>query len=184
MTKPVLGSKLVLRIAALSLLAVQLMACSQESAPTDGLSVGKPFPDIPLTSLDGQKSSLADYRGKLIVLNLWATWCEPCRREMPHLQELSDALGDEQFAVIGVAGEDDPHIVREYLRDKKIEFAEYIDVGQQTASERLGVKLYPYTFVIAPDGTFLQRYPGPREWHRQEVIELLKGVYQGDYSGL
>ncbi|MFC1750373.1 TlpA family protein disulfide reductase, partial [Pseudomonadota bacterium] len=165
-------------------LGALLTACTQDHRPTDILVVGEPFPNIPLVSLNGEAATLADYRGKLVVLNLWATWCEPCRREMPNLQQLSDMLDTKRFAVLGVAGEDDAHVAREYLRDKEITFASHIDVGQEVATHQLGVQLYPYTFIIGPDGVFLQRYPGPREWHRPEVIELLESAFNGDYSDL
>ena len=161
-----------------------LSACSPSQAPTDKLIVGEPFPNIPLITLDGEESSLLNYRGRLVVLNLWATWCEPCRLEMPNLQQLSDTLDAQRFAVLGVSIDDDAPAVREYLHDKAVRFARYIDVDGEVAAEQLGVRLYPYTFLIAPDGTFIQRIPGPREWHRPEVVVLLEAAYGGDYSGL
>ncbi len=168
----------------LVLVTLVLSACSQQQLPTDKLVVGAPFPDVTLTTLDGEMSSLLNYRGRLVVLNLWATWCEPCRREMPNLQQLSDSLDGQRFAVLGMSIDDDAHVVSEYLRDKGVHFARYIDADRAIAENVLGVQLYPYTFLIAPDGTFIQRIPGPREWHREEVIALLEAAYSGDYSGL
>ncbi len=162
----------------ISLLSV---GCSQEQQPTDALTIGDPFPDLLLTDFSGRQSRLSEYRGKLLVVNLWATWCEPCRREMPNLQQLSDSLDGDRFAVIGIAGDDDVHVVREYLRDKQIKFAKYIDAGHQQASERLGVALYPYTFLVSPQGVLLDRVPGPREWHNEAVMDLLESAYHGDY---
>ena len=159
-------------------------ACSQDSTPGDALHLGAPFPNISLTTLDGEVGTLSDYKGRLVVLNIWATWCEPCRREMPHLQELSDALDASRFAGLGLAGKEDHHVVREYLLENSIHFARHIDKGTRVTTGQLGVRVFPYTLIIAPDGTFLQRYPGPREWHRQEVVELLEKAYHGDYAGL
>ncbi len=168
------------------LLASSLNGCNSEtSSPRlDMLRTGEPFPDVSFVGFDGNKTQLSSYRGKLIVLNLWATWCEPCRREMPHLQQLSDQLDARRFQVIGLAGDDDPHAVREYLIDKGVRFTNYIDPGQETAKNAFGVQIFPYTFLIAPDGKLIQRIPGPREWHQPQVVELLEAAYSGDYSGL
>jgi thiol-disulfide isomerase/thioredoxin len=161
-----------------------LAACSQPAPPTDKLVVGEPLPDIALTSLDGGSARLSDYRGKLVVLNLWATWCEPCRREMPNLQQLSNSLDPQRFAVVAVAADEDEHLLREYLLDKGVTFASYVDKGGRISRDQLGVQLFPYTLLIAADGRLIQRYAGPREWQRAEVVELLQRAAAGDYSGL
>ena len=161
-----------------------LTACTEAERPLDSLVVGQPFPEISLQQLNGGTASLADYRGKLVVLNVWGTWCEPCRREMPNLQALSEALDPARFAVIALAEDDDAHIVREYLLEKNIRFPSYIDPGRVIATDTLGIQIFPYTLLIAPDGHFIQRVPGPREWHRDEVVALLEQAFLGDYSGL
>lgn len=164
---------------------IGLSACSQTESLTDKLTVGEPFPEIDLPRLDGAApNSVSDYRGKLVVLNLWATWCEPCRREMPNLQQLSDRLDDQRFAVLGMAQDEDDHLVREYLIDTGVSFAEHIDAAGAISTEKLGVQLFPYTLLIAPDGQFIQRITGPREWQRDEVVELLEKAYSGDYAAL
>jgi len=158
--------------------------CSESELLTDNLTAGAAFPDIAMQQLDGGKVSIKHYRGKLVVLNAWATWCEPCRREMPNLQQLSDALDPERFAVIGLAQDEDDHLVREYLLDQKVSFTSYIDPAGEIATDQLGIQIFPYTLLIGPDGRFIQRIGGPREWQRQEVIDLLEKAYAGDYSAL
>jgi thiol-disulfide isomerase/thioredoxin len=161
-----------------------LTGCSESAPSTDRLKIGEPFPEIMLQPLDGEPVSIRKYRGKLVVLNLWASWCEPCRREMPNLQRLSERLDGNRFAVIGMAQDDDDHVVREYLLDKGVHFTSYIDPHGAVSTGRLGVQFFPYTLLIAPDGRFIQRVPGPREWQRDEVVDLLERAYRGDYSGL
>ncbi len=174
-----------LSIAALGVFVLALLGCSRpEPVVTDSLVVGEPFPDIQLTDFAGRQARLSDYRGKLVVLNLWATWCEPCRREMPALQALSDALDPEKFAVLGLSVDEDDHLVREFLLDRGVRFGNYLDQGGAIASRELGIQLYPYTVLISPDGRFIQRVPGAREWHREEVVALLERAFEGDYSGL
>ena len=165
-------------------LILALTACSKPPVVTDGLTLGALFPEVDLITLEGEAVPWHHYQGKLVVLNIWATWCEPCRREMPNLQSLSDSLDSERFAVIGLAVEDDPHVVREFLIDKGVSFTSYLDAGQKIATQTLGIALFPYTLLIAQDGTVIQRVPGPREWQLPEVKALLERAYEGDYSGL
>jgi len=161
-----------------------LQGCSNSGQQTDNLTIGAAFPEIVMRQLDGGTVPLQQYRGKLVVLNVWATWCEPCRREMPNLQQLSDALDPGRFAVVGLAQDEDDYLVREYLLDQKVHFTSYIDPGGAIATDRLGIKLFPYTLLIGPDGRLIQRIVGPREWQRRKVIELLEKAYGGDYSAL
>ena len=88
------------------LVPVLLWGC-EASAPAGNnaaaLTVGQALPPITLTGLNGTTTTLAAYRGKLVVLNAWATWCPPCRREMPSLERLSKMLDRERFAVLGVS---------------------------------------------------------------------------------
>lgn len=164
---------------------VGLSACSEDVQLSDNLVSEQPFPAIQMQSLDAAPPvSIEAYKGKLVVLNVWATWCEPCRAEMPNLQQLSDSLDPERFAVIGLAQDDDDHLVREYLLDKEIHFTSFIDPNGQIATDQLGIQVFPYTLIIAPDGRFVQRIAGPREWHHASVIEILERVYQGDFSAL
>lgn len=169
----------------LTLLAMFLAACDSPPPPLmDHLNYDRPFPALQLTSLDGGAATLADYRGKLVVLNIWATWCEPCRRELPNLQALSDSLDPARFAVIGLAEDDDPHLVREYMNDKGVRFPSYFDPGRALATNVLGVQVFPYTLLIAPDGSFIERVPGPREWQQPEVRARLERAFHGDYAAL
>ena len=163
-------------------MSVFVAGCSEPEQPLDNLTLGEPFPSIVLTGLAGERVALDDYRGQVVLLNLWATWCEPCRREMPSLQALSDLLDAERFEVLGMAVDDDDHVVREYLIDKNIRFTSYIDHGRQIATETLGVTLFPYTLLIGRDGTLLRRIPGARHWDHPDVLILMEQAYDGRLS--
>ena len=116
MHQQVLHSKLKRRAAAL-LLAAALGGCAQHSAPPDHIVTGQPFPTLQVNDLEGRAAVLAAERGKLVVLNVWATWCAACRKELPSLQRLSGDLDPRRFAVIGLSLDNDAHDVREYLID-------------------------------------------------------------------
>jgi thiol-disulfide isomerase/thioredoxin len=124
-----------------------------------------------LERLDGSPDPLASYRGKVVVLNIWATWCGPCRQEMASLQRLSDRLDPARFVVLGVAIDENPLLVREYLRAKGIRFSNHIDRG----GDRLDVAAVPETFVIGPDGAVRWSGLGERRWDADEAVSWLSG---------
>ncbi len=145
------------------------------------LVVGQALPAITFTRLDGDGNeiTLAAYRGKLVVLNAWATWCPPCRREMPSLERLSKTLDAERFAVLGVSVDEHEHGVREYLNDKAVTFAAFIDKDLKVVRDTLGIKIYPTTLLIAPNGTLIGEMVGPRDWDSAAMIQLLETAWQG-----
>ena len=143
------------------------------------LTVGQTLPAITLTGLDGSKTTLADYRSKLVVLNTWATWCPPCRREMPSLERLSKTLDAGRFAVLGVSVDEHELGVREYLNDKAVTFAAFIDKDLNVVRDTLGIKIYPTTLLIAPNGALIGAMVGPRDWDSPAMIQLLEDAYRG-----
>ena len=127
-------------------------------------------------SLDGTRPDLAD---KTLLVNFWATWCAPCRREMPDLQRLSDALDRSRFAVIGVSVDADTNLAREFLLRHQIRFANLQDVNQEISSRLLGIKAFPETFIVAPDGVIIKRITGEQIWNEQVFTKLL---YQSEQA--
>ena len=161
-----------------------LAGCGQAKAPSDRLVLGQSFPTLEVTSLDGETLSLPAARGKLVVLNVWATWCPPCRKELPSLQRLSRTLDSQRFAVLGLALDEDAHVVREYLIDKGVDYPNWLDPALRAADDVLGITAYPYTFFIGPQGEVLGRVVGEARWDAPEVIEALEAAYRGDASRL
>lgn len=147
-----------------SLLALAVLALS-------GLSLGaelRPWmggatPGLALKDLDGAAVDLADYRGKVVLLNFWATWCEPCRDEMPSMQALKRKLAGRPFEVLAVNFAESDSKVRDYLRRFPVDFR--IPLDRNSAARRdWGVKLLPTSFVIAPDGTARYVVVGELNW--------------------
>ena len=98
-----------------------LLACGEPPAPP-GPRVGETFPALDLPALDGPPLNLGDYRGRVLVLNVWATWCAPCREEMPSLQRLSERFPSGRFAVVGLTVDEDTNLAREFLLKYGIRF--------------------------------------------------------------
>jgi thiol-disulfide isomerase/thioredoxin len=122
-----------------------------------GPQVGSPAPDFHLTTLEGKPVSLADYRGKTVVINDWATWCPPCRQETPDLIAAAKKFkGDVAF--LGVDSTEAAPIVRAFVASKSMPFAQAID--DQSFAKAYDVRAYPTTFVISADGVLRARYVG------------------------
>ncbi len=158
----------------LALTAAGVGGCSQPA--TKNLVTGQPFPAITLTRLDGTTRTLDAYRGKLVVLNVWATWCGPCRRELPSLEHLSKVLDPRRFAVVAMSVDSDPVPVHEYLLDNGITLPSYIDKDARIAEGVFGVRGFPDTFIIGPDGRLLAQVFGDRKWDDPAVIEALRSA--------
>jgi thiol-disulfide isomerase/thioredoxin len=172
------------RSAGWAIALVCMMAGCSESKPPDRLVDGQPFPALTLTDIDGNKVSLASFQGKLVVLNVWATWCPPCRKELPSLQRLSRTLDGKRFAVIGLSLDQDDVLVREYLIDIKVTYTNFMDREMRIANGILGMGVYPDTFFISPDGMFVGRMVGATQWDDPRVVEALEAAFHGDAKDL
>jgi len=155
-----------------------ISGCNQ-APPPDGLSEGSLFPPLVLTGLDGSKVSIDSFRGKFVILNIWATWCAPCRQELPSLERLSRILDPQRFVVAGLSVDDDVLQAREYLIDKGITFAGYIDQDMRISTDLLGIRIFPDTLLISPQGILLRRITGERVWDDPNVIKALEEAYNG-----
>lgn len=136
----------------------------------------KILPPIRLHGIDRANAATADFRGKVLVLNVWATWCPPCRREMPSLERLHARLDPARAEVIGLSVENDDHRVREWLRQSKITFANYLDMGTPSARALLGITSYPQTFFIGPDGQLIAAIVGARDWDDPKWLGLINNA--------
>jgi thiol-disulfide isomerase/thioredoxin len=168
----------------LTILLPMLLAGCGHSKPPDRLTEGQAFPPLTLSAIDGNKVPLSAFRGKLVVLNVWATWCPPCRKELPSLQRLSRSLDAQRFAVIGLSLDQDEVAVREYLHDKGVTYANFMDREMAIAKDVLAMKAYPDTFFISPDGTFLGRVVGAVQWDNPRMMQALEAAYRGDVANL
>lgn len=137
----------------------------------------KPIPAVSFEDDQGRPRSLADFRGKVVLLNIWATWCPPCRREMPSLDRLQSRLGGPDFEVAALsidrAGID---VVRRFYAEAGIRnLAIYIDSSGK-ASRELGATGLPSTLLIDREGRELGRLAGPSEWDAAGTVAFIGGV--------
>jgi len=142
----------------------------------------QPFaaPTISLTDSDGHTLELSELRGKLVLVNLWATWCEPCLREMPSLERLQSRLG-ERIAVLAVSEDRggnkavEPFIAKLGLKSVKI----YIDPKSEVG-HAFGARGLPTSFLIDREGKVLGRVEGAAEWDSPKILGVLEPLLSGD----
>jgi cytochrome c biogenesis protein CcmG, thiol:disulfide interchange protein DsbE len=144
------------------------------------VEVGSRAPEIHGVTLDGtrRQKTLADYSGKVVLLNVWATWCEPCRVEMPSIEKLHQEFASKGLAVVAISV-DDPGAeqrILDYVKELKLTFEVLHDPKQATTTS-YQITGYPETFIIARDGTIRRKMIGPDDWssagNRALVRELL-----------
>lgn len=172
---PVLSMRTVRGLAAA--LALASLAGCKEPPVKPEIVEGKPFPPIAMVNAAGNALEDPSLRGKMLILNVWATWCPPCRREMPGLERLSKSLDPERFVVLGLSTDQDERLAAEFLMQNGITFFNFFDQNARLSKE-WNLKVYPETFLIAPDGKLIRRIPGLREWDSMEMVAELESLYQ------
>ena len=123
----------------------------------------------------GQKVSLADLRGKVVLLNFWATWCAECRSEMEGFEKLHHAFDAQGLTVVGVNVGEETETIQRYAQAMGLTFSLVLD-PQETLKERYGVSGLPVTFLIGRDGRAVALAAGPREWGSASARALIEAL--------
>lgn len=134
---------------------------AQESGTSSMPAAGQPAPTFTLADLEGNEVSLANFRGRPVIINFWATWCGPCRIEMPELQEAYEERQEEGLAILAVNLEESPDMVRRFFYDDlRLTFTPLLDREGEVAS-RYGVFNLPTTYFVDAEGTIAAVHRGP-----------------------
>jgi peroxiredoxin len=160
-------------IVAACLVGLYALSRHAPAKPKQGQS-GSLAPDFTVTDLDGRKLNLSDFRGKVVLLDFWATWCTPCRSEIPHFVEMQNKYGPRDFQVIGISMDDDAKPVREFYQQYKLNYP--VALGDDKLAERFGGVLgLPVNFIIDREGRVHARHLGATDVSvfDNEVSELL-----------
>lgn len=118
-----------------------------------------PAPDLRLTDLDGKPVALSDYRGKVVLVNNWATWCPPCRAEMPDLQAYYETHANKDFVIIGIEAGDSPGEVRKFVNTMRLTYPIWLDVEMVAVSKFRNNSL-PSSYLIDRDGIMRAMWMG------------------------
>jgi peroxiredoxin len=158
-----------LRLALLLLVALALPASAQPLKQWKGGAT----PALELQDVDGKLHRLADYRGKVVLLNFWATWCAPCREEMPSMQALGESLEGRPFAVLAVNVGEGARAARDFGEKMALRFPILLD-SDMTTTRAWSARVLPASYVIGPDGKVAYSYLGAINWNAPQVKTALE----------
>jgi len=129
---------------------------AQKPKPT---APGNAAPEFTVTDIDGKKLALSDYKGKVVLLDFWATWCTPCRAEIPHFVEMQQKYGPQGFQVVGISMDDDAKPVKEFYRQYNMSYP--VAVGDDKLAQTFGGVLgLPVNFIIDREGRIHAKFLG------------------------
>ena len=132
-------------------------------------------PDFTLDDLNGDAHSLSDYRGRVVILNFWATWCPPCRREMPSMERAWQQLKKHDVVMLAVDVGEDLDTVYTFLADYPVSFPLLLDEEAEVV-RKFPVRGLPTSYVIDPEGRLVYQAIGGREWDEPELLEKVRAL--------
>jgi cytochrome c biogenesis protein CcmG/thiol:disulfide interchange protein DsbE len=142
------------------------------------LHVGSPAPNITLPGLDGKTVSLKDYRGKVVFLNIWATWCPTCREEMPSMEKLYQELKGEAFEILAVSvDKGGARAVAPFMKAFNLSFPVLLD-PEGTIARPYGVTGVPESFIINKEGSIEKIVIGPIDWTEPAIVRFFRTLIQ------
>ncbi len=147
-------------------------------AKTPGeVEIGQTLPEATLLGLNGPSRSLSEFRGKPLIINVWASWCGPCRQEMASLERLAWQGHAAQFALIGVSTDDYPEKARGLLRSTNATISHYID-RQLLLENMLGASQLPLTVLVDANGRVVDKVFGAKQWDGPEALRLIGKAFR------
>jgi thiol-disulfide isomerase/thioredoxin len=132
-------------------------------------------PPLALQDLDGRSHRLDDYRGKVVLVNFWATWCEPCREEMPSINRLRASLAGQPFAVLAVNLAESEARIRRFMEQVPLEFTVLLD-RDSGAARAWRARVLPVSFVVGPDGRIRYWALGEIDWTQERVRKAIAAL--------
>lgn len=141
----------------------------------DALAPGKPFPDFQETDVTGNPLSISKYKGKVVLIDFWATWCPPCVAEIPDLQKAYDKFHDKGFEVVGISLDVEKGKLEQFVKQRKIAWPQFFDGKrwENKLAQKYGVDQTPTTYLIDKDGNIIKRLD-PGDDIEAEIAKALK----------
>lgn len=132
-------------------------------------------PALELSTLDGKAQRLEDYRGRVLLVNFWASWCAPCLEEMPSIERLRRSLDARRFAVLAVNVGEGPRVAGDFAKRMDLGFNFLLDRDMK-ASKAWGARVLPATFIVDPDGKVRYSHYGAIDWSSAEVRKAIAAL--------
>lgn len=159
------------------LLAMPAMAAQP---PPPLVAVGQVLPEAVMAGLNGPHRPLSSYRGRPLIINVWASWCGPCRKEAASLERLAWSEAGSRYTVIGISTDDDRNAALRWLQHSNATISHYIDSAPRWPLEHmLGASSIPVTVMVDAKGRVVARFRGARDWDTPESIQLIERAFAG-----
>lgn len=150
-----------------------------QAGPQSGGLVGNPAPDFTLINMQGQSVGLSDFRGKVVIVSFWATWCPPCREEMPSMEKLYREKRAAGLEILAINTEENgKRAVSKFLQRTPSSFPILLDSDSE-ATNSYGVFRLPESFIIDRNGVVVKQVPGARNWLAGPTFELIDSLLKG-----
>ena len=164
---------LIPRLILTGLLVWTLTSIAHSAGTLQPLDAGSPASDFSLEDLKGESHTLADYRGKVVAVNFWASWCPPCIQEMPGMQRLQKTLADEAFAMLPVNVGEKKYKVWKFVKLINFTVPVLLDTDSETFAA-WDVSVLPTSFLLDKEGRVRYRAQGDLEWDSEEVVSIIE----------
>jgi len=156
----------------LSLLLTCLVSTSSPAKTPGEVEIGGTLREATMQGLSGPSRKLSEFRGRPLIINVWASWCGPCRQEMGSLERLSHSKVGKQLTMIGISTDDYPDAAKGFLLKSKTSFSHFIDHRLQLEN-MLGADRLPLTLLVDAQGRVLDKHYGAREWDSPQAVKLV-----------
>ncbi len=135
-----------------------------------------PF-DFTLAEMNGHQVKLSDYKGKPLLINFWATWCGPCRAELPLFVEFTEKYGQQGFMVLGISVDDTAEQLKPFAAQNRLNYPMLMALGNEKVLDAYSATIYPTSWLVRRDGTVKVKQVGAatEQWFRTQVKELVDG---------
>jgi thiol-disulfide isomerase/thioredoxin len=161
-----------------ALSALALICCAALAHAGGTVEVGQQLPDAAMRGLNGPSKHLGAFRGTPLIINVWASWCGPCRAEMASLERLAWRDTSVRFNIIGISTDDDPGLARAALESSHATIPHFID-SRLELETLLGANRVPLTVLVGADGRVIRKIYGAREWDSASERKLIDAAFGG-----
>lgn len=138
--------------------------------------IGQKAPDFTLKDLAGNNVSLSFYKGRVVLLNFWASWCPPCRAEMPSMNKLNDLLKKRGLTILAISTDKSIFDVKSYLKENPVNFTVLLDYNLNVSRNLYKVFMMPTTFLIDKRGIIVKKYFGEQDWSDPDLIKEIEEI--------
>lgn len=166
-----------MKIFFLTFFLVLLLSASVTAGTPGEVKIGAYLREATLQGFNGKTKTFSDFKGKPLIINVWASWCGPCRAEMASLERLSQRFNGKEFNVIGVSTDDDALAATAFIKQTKITFENFLD-SKLLLENMLGANTIPLTILVDANGRVLEKVRGSRRWDSPAIIDVVGKLFK------